>query len=158
MNLLEISSQWINTLSLAINSAMLAWHSSIMELIACPSIIQLGLDPVRAVSNGLGIDKNTFMNWIVFWLFVPVIAMKAKQTVKMPVTEPLTQLPSLISRPSLPTAGFVLLRISRKNMANKLVNTKDGTNSTNILSKCYPVSPSGVGGVGVVINPWYLAT
>ena len=54
---------------------------------------------------------------------------------KIAVMEVLTQLPSFLSRTSLPTAGLVLDRISRKNIANRFVNTREGTNSTNILSK-----------------------
>jgi hypothetical protein len=69
-------------------------------------------------------------------LEIEQIPTKVNVVMKIPVTEPLTQLPSLMSRRSLPTAGLVLLRISRKNMANKLVNTREGTSSTKILSKC----------------------
>lgn len=58
-----------------------------------------------------------------------------KKNKKMPVTEKFTQFPSLISRPSLPTAGLVLLRISKKNIANRFVNTREGTSSTKMRSK-----------------------
>jgi len=144
MNLFFTSSQWISTLSLAIKRAMLAWHRRMIELRACPRISHVGLEPVRAVSKGFCMDKNKFTNYRQGFLSC-ASPTKAKTVKKIIVIETLTQLPSLISSPSFPTAGLVLLRISRKNIANRLVKTREGTSSTKILSKCTPPLSIGSG-------------
>jgi hypothetical protein len=62
INLLDTSSKWMSTLSLAMSRAMLAWHKRMTQLIDYPTSSQVEFMPVSAASKGLGIDKNRLRN------------------------------------------------------------------------------------------------